>query len=761
MEDESIILREQIQEQIKQKEANIKAKNEAVETNVRIAKEAKNLEEEIGKIQDDPDRYQRSLNTVKSNLEKSEANQSHIQAQIDEKEKKQSENSGKIESLKKRIMEKEEDNAKASSKDEELQRMKTAIQNTVNKEKHLMNMLAASQKDREQEALEMEFRIKEQTEADKKLKKAIDREKKEYKKQENKRNTIKNSIFEFERSLSKMVKEKTDVTGQINKFKYMTGRIAEEEMLLFHKYETYMQEEKVEDESLKGLEGKIEDYESNLENLKNTESGAVKAVKNMTMIREAMARKASSALGEVRETREELKIKELLILDLTKKQQEIESQLNSFKAYYEEVKSARNKYVNLIQNSSQNLAELKEHIKISQNELEILKNESSEKQRTLNRLGLTIQKHKHDRDKARTNLNRLDSRKKTLIERGSQQANEIAKLNMITLSLQNDMLEIRKLYERACESRNYMGVQLIDRNDELCILYEKNNIQENILKNSETLIKRKEDEVRMIKIEIAEISRKIEVEKKKLPTVPGLAQKVVNLKMELENEKQRENEISEKLEDPQNPERWRQFKGEDPDQEALDAKIQVLEERLNLKKETLLEKELILDEVTNLSESLRKQALEGRYSTLEVSTKVNDLQARLKKITRKMMATISELSMFQANVIKLNQEKEEAQSRLETVQERVEEQMPPTEDAEILFLKKLRDKKRYQEQLEVSHLLLTARLACRKRLSRTTCLLSLSAPLPNPDPMPTQMIRGFPNPTACFSPSRRASWESI
>lgn len=46
---------------------------------------------------------------------------------------------------------------------------------------------------------------------------------------------------------------------------------------------------------------------------------------------ETMARRASGALAEVRETREELKIKELLILDLTKKQQEIETKLNSFK----------------------------------------------------------------------------------------------------------------------------------------------------------------------------------------------------------------------------------------------------------------------------------------------------------------------------------------------------------------------------------------------------------------------------------------------
>jgi hypothetical protein len=50
-----------------------------------------------------------------------------------------------------------------------------------------------------------------------------------------------------------------------------------------------------------------------------------------------MARKASSALAEVRETREELKIKELLILDLTKKYQETEFKLNSFKTLYEEV----------------------------------------------------------------------------------------------------------------------------------------------------------------------------------------------------------------------------------------------------------------------------------------------------------------------------------------------------------------------------------------------------------------------------------------
>jgi hypothetical protein len=80
--------------------------------------------------------------------------------------------------------------------------------------------------------------------------------------------------------------------------------------------------------------------------------------------------------------------------------------------------------------------------------------------------------------------------------------------------------------------------------------------------------------------------------------------------------------LAEKLENPENEKRFRELKGEDPDEEALQAKIQVLEERLNSKKEELLEKELILDEVTTLAEKLREQALEGRQASLELSERV-------------------------------------------------------------------------------------------------------------------------------------------
>jgi hypothetical protein len=43
---------------------------------------------------------------------------------------------------------------------------------------------------------------------------------------------------------------------------------------------------------------------------------------------------------------------------------------------------------------------------------------------------------------------------------------------------------------------------LIDRNDELCILYEKHNLQESILRDGELQLKKREDEMRLLRLEI-------------------------------------------------------------------------------------------------------------------------------------------------------------------------------------------------------------------------------------------------------------------
>ena len=128
---------------------------------------------------------------------------------------------------------------------------------------------------------------------------------------------------------------------------------------------------------------------------------------------------------------------------------------------------------------------MKERIKILQNEVEILRNESSEKDRSLIDIKHQLQKEIYLRDKLRADLNKRVAIYKTKKDVIGQKINEGDKLNLIINSLQKEMNDLIYKYEMACESRNYMGIQLIDRNDELCIYYEKCNIQENRLKDGE------------------------------------------------------------------------------------------------------------------------------------------------------------------------------------------------------------------------------------------------------------------------------------
>lgn len=256
---------------------------------------------------------------------------------------------------------------------------------------------------------------------------------------------------------------------------------------------------------------------------------------------------------------------------------------------------------------------------------------------------------------------------------------------MIINSLQKEMNNLIYEYEQACESRNYMGIQLIDRNDELCILYEKSNIQENILKNGEQKIREKEEKIKMINLELKEKQRKLNVVLKLVPEVPILAAKVIELKEARDRERTVVNERSALLENPEMHPRKIDLKGEDPDQDALQAKIQVLEERLNNKKEALLEKELVYEEVSNLAEKLRTQALDGRKTTLEINEKINEYRARTNDLARKLYASVSEVSMLQSKALKLQQEKEEKEQVLEQAMKNLESGLPPTEDAEMLW----------------------------------------------------------------------------
>eukprot|EP00903_Cladosiphon_okamuranus_P014759 g13676.t1 len=404
----------------------------------------------------------------------------------------------------------------------------------------------------------------------------------------------------------------------------------------------------------------------------------VALLKGQRDIKKAEAIRAQQA---EKETAQQVKMKQLVIGDLSKRCNDTNNRLKEFSALYDVVKNERNKYVNLIQASHQALAEMKEKIKILHNEVDILRNESLAKDKALKKERVAHKASQAQRDGLRLEANNASMHYRTKQEVVEQQIVEIEKQNGVINALEREMLRLKAMYEAAVEQRNFAGVQLIDRNDELCVLYEKSNIQETTLTEGSLAIAKREEDIRMLKLQVAELQRRLEAARRRTDKAPDGAENLVKMHEELQTKRAVTEQLSRDLEDPANLIRWRALGGEDLSTEQLETSIVLLEDRLSDKKEGLLEKELVLEEVVSLTKKLRKQASDGRQETLQLSKKVNEFQGRIRDTTRRMMATVSELSMHQATALKLQQEKMSRERELQEATWRAEHGEPPTEAA--------------------------------------------------------------------------------
>mmetsp|Transcript_22973 Transcript_22973/g.63455 ORF Transcript_22973/g.63455 Transcript_22973/m.63455 type:complete len:940 (-) Transcript_22973:763-3582(-) len=484
-------------------------------------------------------------------------------------------------------------------------------------------------------------------------------------------------------------------------------------------------------------------HEEELRALKHEEASRASVLADLSSQRDRVALSIAQKLAKVKEVALVARIKEVELAELKKIRKETNRRIRDFEKLYDLVKNQRNKFVNLIQSANQSTTEMKDKSKVLSSELDILHNEVNLKDRLLGQSRSQHASAVMDRDTLRIELGKLGALFRAKQSGVDEQIAEVDKLNAIINSAEKDMLRLRKQYELVIEGRNYTGIMLMDRNDELCILYEKSNIQEMVIKSGTLELRRREDEVRILNIEVAELERAVNATRKVVPHIPVLDGDVARLQQALLEARRESEVLSHALENPSNFGRWRLLEGKTPDKDELVAKIQHLEQRLNDRKEALLEKELILEEVTRLSDKLRAQASEGRSDTFELARHVSEHQSRLRAATRKIMATVSELSMYQATAMKLSAEREELIATVGASRERFEQGLAPTEDAEREWYRMLREEATLADLAE-------QRMAEAKALESKVFETSSTAE-PRPNAYIPEEI-GIPKPFGVFTP---------
>ncbi len=108
----------------------------------------------------------------------------------------------------------------------------------------------------------------------------------------------------------------------------------------------------------------------------------------------------------------------------------------------------------------------------------------------------------------------------------SSQKSEIEKLNHIINEADQERIRQKKEYDIVINERDILGTQLIRRNDELALLYEKIKIQQSTLSKGQIQYRDRLNEIRVLKIKLNDLKRELHILKSSVANIDVLKKEV-------------------------------------------------------------------------------------------------------------------------------------------------------------------------------------------------------------------------------------------
>jgi len=352
---------------------------------------------------------------------------------------------------------------------------------------------------------------------------------------------------------------------------------------------------------------------------------------------------AQEATSKYAQALEEVKVREMSIIQLQKRIAEGETKMKQQQALYEAVRSDRNLYSKNLIESQDEIAEMKRKFKIMNHQIEQLKEEIHAKDQNLVREHFDRMKVEKEKDVLRDNLQKLRKREHESEDYLAQMAAETTKLNTIINEADKERQRQRKECEIVVNERDILGTQLIRRNEELSLLYERIRIQKSSLQKGEQQYSQRVKEIGALKRRIRELSGEMGGLKGSVANLETLRNEVYQLQRELLQERTKVRALSEELENPMNVHRWRKLEGSDPATYELVQKTHMLQKRLIEKSEEVVDKDLLIHHKEKLYVELKN--ILARQPGPEVAEQLSTYQQSLTERAKQMEQMEAELTM--------------------------------------------------------------------------------------------------------------------
>merc|ERR1719169_305363 len=182
---------------------------------------------------------------------------------------------------------------------------------------------------------------------------------------------------------------------------------------------------------------------------------------------------------------EELKMRDARLTELKKQIADVQAKRNQQKNLYDAVCMDRNLHSKNLVESTEQIQEMRRKFKIMFHTTTALKEEIREKDSKLVRGHFRHKRVLQTNDKLKDSKEKAQRRMKNLMNIVETQRTEIKKLESTIHEAEQERQAQQKELEGVVGERDILGAQLIRRNEELALLYEKIKIQQSTLQKGE------------------------------------------------------------------------------------------------------------------------------------------------------------------------------------------------------------------------------------------------------------------------------------
>jgi len=469
-----------------------------------------------------------------------------------------------------------------------------------------------------------------------------------------------------------LIREIDQLKKQVETDDKAVGEIMRERETLYRSVLRTDDRTKKQTELVKLHDSRTQQLERDVSRVKQDLQDAVKKVYDLDKTREKYGIELSAANTKHMAALEELKNRDNKISELKKNHADVKGKLAQQKQAYEAVRTDRNLFSKNLVESQDEIAEMKRKFKIMYHQIEQLKEEIKEKDQALIKEHFDHTKMQKICETIKDNMEKAKKRQQQLQGQKETQQAEIKKLESRLQEAEVERNSQKRKYEEIISERDILGTQLIRRNDELALLYEKIKIQQRTLQGGEIAYKQRLEESRALAIRTAALKRELIIAGRKVADIDDLKREVFQLQRELLRERTKVKALSEELENPMNVHRWRKLEGADPAMYEIMQKVKTLQKRLISKTEEAVEKDLAIQEKEKLYLEMRN--LLQKQPGPEVVEEVAKQQQSLKERTKGMKSMAAELNMYHAQLNDYKDEIERLTKELQDTKRRYFEQ---------------------------------------------------------------------------------------